>query len=163
MVRSSVMRATNCGRHSALHRSTKEAALPDRSSLALARQFLAAGPSPSQQLAERELARRVRQAIEQLSPLDREVLLNALVGQLVEIQRVPLHAEQFLDRLVAGQPLQGEAWMGGSGVSVNTRGYQPYGAVIPLAITHSPPRSKPHATDRGEEHQAIEERPPEET
>jgi hypothetical protein len=95
-------------------------------------------------------------------PLDWEVLLDVLVGQFVEVQRVPLHAEQFLDSLVAGQPLQGEEWVDGSGVPVSTRGYQRYGAVIPLAITHSPPGSN-LMLQTGEERQAIEERPPDET
>ncbi len=62
--------------HQAARRAVaREAALPDRSSLALARQFLAPGPSPSRQFAQRELARRVRQALDGLSALDREILL----------------------------------------------------------------------------------------
>jgi RNA polymerase sigma-70 factor (ECF subfamily) len=53
----------------------REAALPDRSSLLLARPLLSAGPSPSQHLAARELAARLGRAVEQLSEKDREVLL----------------------------------------------------------------------------------------
>lgn len=53
----------------------REVALPDRSSLVLAQQFLARGASPGQQFDERELARRVRQAVARLSESDREVLL----------------------------------------------------------------------------------------
>jgi RNA polymerase sigma-70 factor, ECF subfamily len=62
--------------HRAARRAVgREAPQPDRSSLLLARQFLAAGPSPSQQLAEEEVARRVRAALDRLDEVDREVLL----------------------------------------------------------------------------------------
>jgi RNA polymerase sigma-70 factor (ECF subfamily) len=69
----------------------REVPLPDRSSLLLARKLLAVGSSPSQQLARRELACRVREAVERLAPADREVLLmrtfeglsNAEIGQLL--------------------------------------------------------------------------------
>jgi RNA polymerase sigma-70 factor, ECF subfamily len=53
----------------------RDVALPDRSSIDLARQLLAPGPSPSEQLARRELARRVRQALSRLADSDREILL----------------------------------------------------------------------------------------
>lgn len=53
----------------------REAALPDRSSLLLARPLLAGGPSPSQQLEARELAERVAHAVDGLSEADREILL----------------------------------------------------------------------------------------
>jgi RNA polymerase sigma-70 factor (ECF subfamily) len=53
----------------------REAALPDRSSLLLARPLLSGGPSPSQQLQARELAERVGRAVERLSEADQEVLL----------------------------------------------------------------------------------------
>ncbi len=52
----------------------REVALPDRSSCLLARQFLARGSTPSQQVSRRELAGRVRQAIAQLPETDREIL-----------------------------------------------------------------------------------------
>ncbi len=52
----------------------QEVPLPNRSSLLLARQFLAADSTPSRQLARRELAQRVRQALAQLNEADREVL-----------------------------------------------------------------------------------------
>lgn len=69
--------------HAAARRAVgREAALPDRSSLALARQFLAGGPSPSRQLAERELSRRVRQAMGRLSHVDREILLMRNIEEL---------------------------------------------------------------------------------
>jgi RNA polymerase sigma-70 factor, ECF subfamily len=51
----------------------REVALPDRSSLLLARPLLAS--SPSQQLQARELAERLGRAVEELSEADREVLL----------------------------------------------------------------------------------------
>jgi RNA polymerase sigma-70 factor (ECF subfamily) len=53
----------------------REVALPDRSSLLLARPLLAGTPSPSQQLEARELAERVSRAVACLSEADREVLL----------------------------------------------------------------------------------------
>jgi RNA polymerase sigma-70 factor (ECF subfamily) len=60
---------------------TRELPLPDGSSLLLAQQLLAAGSTPSQQLAQRELASRVRQALAQLSEADREmVILRAYEG-----------------------------------------------------------------------------------
>ena len=54
---------------------SREVALPDRSSLALAQQLLARGPTAGEQLDQRELAQRVRQALAQLAESDREVLL----------------------------------------------------------------------------------------
>jgi RNA polymerase sigma-70 factor (ECF subfamily) len=53
----------------------REAPLPERSSLVLARPLLAGGPSPSQQLEAREFAERVTGAVAGLSAADREVLL----------------------------------------------------------------------------------------
>jgi RNA polymerase sigma-70 factor (ECF subfamily) len=53
----------------------REEPYPDRSSLLLARPFLARGPSPSQQLEERELGERVSRAVGQLAEADREILL----------------------------------------------------------------------------------------
>lgn len=52
----------------------REEPLPDRSSLLVAGHIFAAGPSPSQQLNQRELAERVRQAVAQLPAGDREIL-----------------------------------------------------------------------------------------
>jgi RNA polymerase sigma-70 factor (ECF subfamily) len=71
----------------------REAVLPDRSSLLLANQVLASGPTPSEQLVQHELVRRVRQAIGLLPECDREVLImrnleglsNREVAQLLEI------------------------------------------------------------------------------
>jgi RNA polymerase sigma-70 factor (ECF subfamily) len=53
----------------------REVALPDRSSLLLARPLLGGGPSPSQQLAAREFADRVGLAVAELAEADREILL----------------------------------------------------------------------------------------
>ena len=53
----------------------REVPLPEDSSVSLARQFLAGGPSPGQQMERHELARLVRQAVAQLPDLDREMLL----------------------------------------------------------------------------------------
>jgi RNA polymerase sigma-70 factor (ECF subfamily) len=52
----------------------REVPLPERSSLLLARSFLA-GSTPSRQLDRKELARRVRQAVARLSETDQEILL----------------------------------------------------------------------------------------
>jgi RNA polymerase sigma-70 factor, ECF subfamily len=53
----------------------KEVPLPEQSSLLLARHLLAGDSSPSQQLDHRELARRLRQAVGQLPPADRDLVL----------------------------------------------------------------------------------------
>jgi RNA polymerase sigma-70 factor (ECF subfamily) len=53
----------------------REAALPERSSLLLARPLLRSGSTPSQRLEARELADRVSQTVGQLSEADREILL----------------------------------------------------------------------------------------
>jgi RNA polymerase sigma-70 factor (ECF subfamily) len=53
----------------------REAALPDGSSCALARQLIAAGSTPSQQVGREELARRVREAVARLAEADREIIL----------------------------------------------------------------------------------------
>jgi RNA polymerase sigma-70 factor (ECF subfamily) len=54
---------------------SQEVALPERSSLLLAKRLLAAGSTPSQKLGQQELVCRVRQAVAQLPDTDREVLL----------------------------------------------------------------------------------------
>ena len=53
----------------------REVALPDRSSLLLARPLLNRGPTPSQQAQARELAERISRAVAELAEADREVLL----------------------------------------------------------------------------------------
>src|SRR5665213_414678 len=53
----------------------REAALPDGSSCSLARQLIAAGSTPSQQVGREELARRVREAVALLAEADREIIL----------------------------------------------------------------------------------------
>jgi RNA polymerase sigma-70 factor (ECF subfamily) len=53
----------------------RELWLSDQSSLLLARPFLDQGSSPSEQLARRDLVRRVRQALGELSETDQEILL----------------------------------------------------------------------------------------
>jgi RNA polymerase sigma-70 factor (ECF subfamily) len=60
----------------------REEAVPDRSSLALARSFVARGPSPSQEAQARELADRVAEAVAGLSEADRAVLLMRHVEDL---------------------------------------------------------------------------------
>jgi RNA polymerase sigma-70 factor (ECF subfamily) len=71
----------------------REQPLPEQSSAALAEQLLTSGSTPSQQLSRRELARRLRQAMAELSEDDREILLlrnfeglsNQEVGHLLGI------------------------------------------------------------------------------
>ncbi|HEV3078754.1 MAG TPA: sigma-70 family RNA polymerase sigma factor [Gemmataceae bacterium] len=71
----------------------RDVALPDRSSLLLAQQLLAGSSSPSEQLAKRELRRRVNKAVADLAETDREILLmrnfeglsNQEVSQLLGI------------------------------------------------------------------------------
>jgi RNA polymerase sigma-70 factor (ECF subfamily) len=53
----------------------RDVALPDRSSLLLAQQLLADGPTASEQFTRKELARRVRQAMAQLPAADCELLV----------------------------------------------------------------------------------------
>jgi RNA polymerase sigma-70 factor (ECF subfamily) len=53
----------------------RERQLPDHSSLMLAEQLLASGPTPSEQVNRRDLAQRLGQALEQLAEGDREILL----------------------------------------------------------------------------------------
>ena len=60
----------------------RELGLADRSSLLLARPLFDRGPSPSQQLARRDLVRRVREALAGLAETDREVLLMRNVDEL---------------------------------------------------------------------------------
>lgn len=74
----------------------REVSLPDRSSIALAQQLFAGGPSPSQQARQRELAGKVREAVEQLPETDREIVLmrnfeeltNREVAELLQIDSV---------------------------------------------------------------------------
>jgi RNA polymerase sigma-70 factor (ECF subfamily) len=71
----------------------RDVALPDQSSLMLAQQLLAGGSSPSEQLAKRELIRRVHRAVAELAESDRDILLmrnfegltNQEVSQLLGI------------------------------------------------------------------------------
>ncbi|MFI5259250.1 MAG: sigma-70 family RNA polymerase sigma factor [Candidatus Limnocylindrales bacterium] len=72
----------------------REQPLPERSSLLLAQRLFAAGSTPSQELNRRELGRRLRQGMAQLSESDREILLlrnfeglsNQEVGHLLGIE-----------------------------------------------------------------------------
>jgi len=71
----------------------REAPLPDESSIQLAQLALAAGPTPSQQFLQHELAGRVRQVVAELPEADREILLlrnfeglsNQEASQVLEI------------------------------------------------------------------------------
>ena len=60
----------------------REVPLPDDTSLELVRQFWATGSTPSQKALKRELARRVRQTLAQLSETDREILLMRYIEKL---------------------------------------------------------------------------------
>ncbi len=53
----------------------REVPLPDGSAVQLLHQFAGQGPSPSQLIAQGELAQRVRNAVAQLEELDQEILL----------------------------------------------------------------------------------------
>jgi RNA polymerase sigma-70 factor (ECF subfamily) len=53
----------------------REVALPDHSSLLLAQQLRAAGPTPSETIDHQELVLRVRHAVAELPEADREILL----------------------------------------------------------------------------------------
>jgi RNA polymerase sigma-70 factor, ECF subfamily len=79
--------------HAARRSLEREVPLPERSSLILARQLLAAGSTPSARLDRRELARKVRQALAQLPETDQEILImrafeglsNQEVGQVLDL------------------------------------------------------------------------------
>ncbi len=60
----------------------REVPLPERSSLELARRLLAGGPSPSKAAAGREAAAHVRQALADLPPADRELLVMRYLEHL---------------------------------------------------------------------------------
>jgi RNA polymerase sigma-70 factor (ECF subfamily) len=66
-------RRHHCG--SARRALDREVMLPEESSLILARRLLADGSTPSQHLNRQELAQRLRQAVMQLAPADREVVV----------------------------------------------------------------------------------------
>jgi RNA polymerase sigma-70 factor (ECF subfamily) len=53
----------------------REVSLPEQSSLLLAGQLLAGGATPSEDLDRREMARRLREAVAQLAPADREIVV----------------------------------------------------------------------------------------
>jgi RNA polymerase sigma-70 factor, ECF subfamily len=82
----------------------RERAVPDRSSLLLAQQLVAAGPTPLQRLVVEEAARKVRQALDQLAEADRDVLImrnleglsNLEVAQLLQL--TPTAASQRYGR-----------------------------------------------------------------
>jgi RNA polymerase sigma-70 factor (ECF subfamily) len=99
---------------------TREATLPDESSLAFAWQLLASGTSPSARLAASELAQRAREAVARLPEADREIVLlrnfeglsNQEVAQLLKIQ--PAAASQRYGRaLLRLRKLLDEAPPGG--------------------------------------------------
>lgn len=62
-------------RHAKAARRSVRREIADRSSGLLARQLLKSGSTPSQLASQRELAERVRQAVEELAVADREILL----------------------------------------------------------------------------------------
>jgi RNA polymerase sigma-70 factor (ECF subfamily) len=84
----------------------RDVGLPEKSSLMLAREFLAPGSTPSQRLIQREFAERVRHAVAQLAETDREVLVlrkleglsNQETAQLLDID--PATASRRFGRAV---------------------------------------------------------------
>jgi len=56
--------------------------LPDQSAMLLASQFIAPGTSPSQRLLREESQRRIRAALDQLNPTDREILVLRHLEQM---------------------------------------------------------------------------------
>jgi len=62
--------------------ATREVMLPDHSALELAQRLVASDPTPSEQVDQKERARRVREALEQLLEVDREILLMRNYEQL---------------------------------------------------------------------------------
>jgi RNA polymerase sigma-70 factor (ECF subfamily) len=82
----------------------RERALPDRSSLLLAERLIAGGPTPEQQFDLEEAARSVRQALDELSEDDREIVImrnlegltNQEAAQVLQIE--PATASQRYGR-----------------------------------------------------------------
>src|SRR5262245_51120402 len=82
----------------------REQPVPDRSSLLLAQQLVAAGPTPLQRMLVEEAARKVRLALDQLAEADRDVLImrnleglsNQEVAQLLQL--TPTSASQRYGR-----------------------------------------------------------------
>jgi RNA polymerase sigma-70 factor (ECF subfamily) len=82
----------------------REVGLPDGSAFALIQHLFAAGSSPSERLEHSETARRVREALGQLSETDREILLmrnlealsNQEVAEVLQIE--PVAASQRYGR-----------------------------------------------------------------
>jgi RNA polymerase sigma-70 factor (ECF subfamily) len=64
----------------------REEGLPDHSSLLLARDFIAAEPTPSEHLQQKEFCQRVRQALEQLAPADRDILVLRKLEELSNLE-----------------------------------------------------------------------------
>lgn len=60
----------------------REVQLPERSSMELAKQLLAGGSTPSQHIAKKEQAQRVRKALAELPELDHEIVLMRNFEQL---------------------------------------------------------------------------------
>lgn len=61
---------------------TREVPLPARSSMELAQQLLAGGSTPSQHIAKKEQAQRIRKALAELPELDHEIVLMRNFEQL---------------------------------------------------------------------------------
>ncbi len=90
----------------ALRTVDREVPLPDQSSLLLARQFQAAGSTPSQRLEKAELASRMRAVLAELGEADREILVlrnleelsNQEAAEVLQIE--PAAASQRYGRAV---------------------------------------------------------------
>ena len=61
---------------------TREVQLPERSALQLAEKLITDGSTPSQHLAKKEQAQRIREGLNKLSDMDREILLMRNLEQL---------------------------------------------------------------------------------
>jgi RNA polymerase sigma-70 factor (ECF subfamily) len=70
------------GKRSLLHEGRGDLGLPDRSALLLASRLIDSGTSPSQHAIREEMRDRVRAALDQLTPRDREVLVLRFLEQL---------------------------------------------------------------------------------
>ena len=99
----------------------RDVALPDRSSMALARQLIDSRPTPSESVSRRELAQRVHQAISRLTEADREIILmrnfeglsNQEVARVLQVK--PDAASQRYGRaLLRLRKLLLQSGMGGS-------------------------------------------------
>lgn len=95
------LRHVSAQKRSVCREQSLDGLLPDESMVKLAEQFVATGANPSQRLVRDELRQRVRTALEQLPPRDRELLVLRFLEQLSTREATAvlgINEEAFLKR-----------------------------------------------------------------